>query len=386
MGATVIKVERPGGDQMRNLGPFYKDTKESLYWMAYNAGKKSITLDIETPEGNRILRELVRTADFVLESFAPGYLKEIALDYNALCQINPRIILVSITPFGQTGPYSKYKASNLTVTALGGYMSICGEPDYPTAPAAGVAPQAFLHAAAAGATGAMIAHYHRELTGEGQHVDVSAQQCVVFTMMQAHMYWPINHVIQKWSGHYFAGHPPSGLLAPLIFPCKDGYVAFLVYSGQFSKSTEDLVAWMNSEGITDELLNQIDWYNLLRTYPPQELYYDIEARMTKFFLTHTKQELYEGALERDIILYPLNTVEDLVNDLQLKARDFWVEIEYPELNDRITFPGPFAKLTEVPIELRNRSPSIGEHNEQIYIRELGFSKEELGQLRAEGII
>jgi len=134
LGADVIKIERPGGDAARNLGPFYHDEadpEKSLFWFAFNTSKRGITLDIETAEGQETLKSLVKGADFVIESFPPGYLDRLGLGYSALEKINPRIILVSITPFGQTGPYKDYKAPDIVAFAMGGYMYPFGDPDRP---------------------------------------------------------------------------------------------------------------------------------------------------------------------------------------------------------------------------------------------------------------
>jgi len=149
LGADVIKVERPGGDLARNIGPFYDDIphpEKSLLWFAYNLNKKGITLNIETVDGREIFKRLVKTSDFVIESFPPGYMARLGLDYSALSQINPRIIMTSITPFGQTGPYRDYKGSDLICMASGGLMYVSGDPDRP--PVRITIPQAYCHAGA----------------------------------------------------------------------------------------------------------------------------------------------------------------------------------------------------------------------------------------------
>ncbi|HEX7475461.1 MAG TPA: CoA transferase, partial [Dehalococcoidales bacterium] len=176
LGADVIKIEKPGGDQDRSMGPFYHhclDPEKSLHWFAYNANKRGITLKIDSKDGQQILKRLASKADFIVESFAPGYLDELGLGYSDLCTINPRIVFTSITPFGQTGPYKDFKASDLEVMAMSGLMYITGRPD--EAPLRISFPQSFLLAAAHAAAASMVAYFHRESTGCGQHVDVSAQ-------------------------------------------------------------------------------------------------------------------------------------------------------------------------------------------------------------------
>jgi crotonobetainyl-CoA:carnitine CoA-transferase CaiB-like acyl-CoA transferase len=178
MGADVIKIESPRGDSGRKTGPFYQqipDQEKSLYWFAYNLNKRGITLDIETTDGRQILSRLIKKADFIIESFDPGYMDSLGLSWEKIHEINPRIVMTSITPFGQTGPYKDFKGSDLVVMAMSGLMYITGNPD--SAPLRISFPQAFLLASAHAAASSMIAHYYRETSGEGQHVDVSAQEC-----------------------------------------------------------------------------------------------------------------------------------------------------------------------------------------------------------------
>ena len=134
LGADVVKIERPGGDLSRNSGPFYHDIpdpEKSLNWFVFNRGKRGITLNIETADGQDIFKRLVKGADFVIESFAPGYVDRLGLGYLALSQVNPRIIITSITPFGQTGPYKDYKAPEIVNMAMNGILFMCGDPDRP---------------------------------------------------------------------------------------------------------------------------------------------------------------------------------------------------------------------------------------------------------------
>jgi crotonobetainyl-CoA:carnitine CoA-transferase CaiB-like acyl-CoA transferase len=190
LGADVIKIEKPGGDASRDKGPFYHnipDPEKSLLWFAYNTSKRGITLNIETSDGKDIFKKLVKTADFVIESFVPGYMDEMGLGYSVLSKINQRIILVSISPFGQTGPFARLKASDMTVFAMGLLMSQSGDVDRP--PVQVSFPQSFINASADAAVGAMVAHYYREMTGEGQQVDVSAMESVLVVTTDIQPRW-----------------------------------------------------------------------------------------------------------------------------------------------------------------------------------------------------
>lgn len=387
MGAEVFKIERPGGDPARNIGPFYHDIpdpEKSLNWFAYNNNKKSITLNIEHTTGQEILKRLVRTADFIIESFEPGYLTKLGLDYAALSSINPRIIMTSITPFGQTGPYKDYRASDLTLMAMSGFMYMCGDPDRP--PVRISFPQAYSHAGAQGAAGAMIAHYHRQAAGEGQHVDVSILECLVPLTLQARLHWEVNKVQTQREGSYRKLGEVTTKYR-MLWPCKDGYICFVIFGGmEGAKSNRALVDWLSSEGMEVDFLKEIHWETLDTPKITQELFDEFEKCFSQFFLRYTKAELFAGALQRKLQLYPVNSIEDIRKDPQLIARKFWVQVQHPQLGADITYPGSFAILSETPLNIRYPAPFIGEHNEEIYEQELDFSREELALLKRWGVV
>ena len=228
LGADVIKVEPPGGTPSRNIGPFYHDIphpEKSLYWFAYNANKRGITLDIETADGRQIFEKLAMKADLVIESFQAGRLDELGLGYHALAQVNPRIIMVSITPFGQTGPYKDYKASDIVAVAMGGEMYVTGEPD--RAPLRISFPQAYLHAGVTAAVAALIAYYHCRKVGEGQHVDVSICESMLSFSGNVAAFWYMLKENLKRYGAFRAG-TAGGAITRLLWPCQDGYVMYTI--------------------------------------------------------------------------------------------------------------------------------------------------------------
>ncbi len=386
LGVDVIKIENPCGDSARNLGPFYHDTadpEKSLYWFAFNANKRGITLDIKTKDGQEIFKKLVKNADFVVECFQPGYMDSLGLGYSTLSNINRRLIMVSITSFGQSGPYKDYKGSDIVGMAMGGLMSLTGDPD--RAPLRISFPQACLHAGAEATTGALIAHYVREATGEGQHVDVSVQATMTHTLINARLFWDLNGVNLGRTGACRAGLYGAGALQ-VIWPCRDGYVVFVIHGGPFGATTNRaLVEWMESEGIAPDGFTNIDWDSF-------ELADDVRMAgpfaevVGDFFRRHTKAELYEEAVKRHIMLCPVATTMDIVQDPQLEARDFWEELDHPELGTKITYPGSFVRLANGRGHLQRRAPLIGEHNEEIYTKELGFYKEELVVLKEGKVI
>lgn len=385
LGVDVIKVEPLGGEPSRRIGPFYNDIpdpEKSLYWFAYNANKRGITLDIESADGREIFKRLVKTAHFVIESFPPGYMDKLGLGYSSLSQINPAIIMTAITPFGQTGPYSNYKAPDIVGMAMCGLMYLCGDPDLP--PVRISFPQAYLHAGADAAVGTIIAHYYREMTGEGQWVDVSMQEAAFLTTLNVPPFWELNRVIVKRVGPLRAGLSTVALRQ--VWPCKDHYVIFPVFGGLLGANTNrNLTQWMDSEGMADDFLKGIDWNTFDMWQISQEDWNHFESLLTNFFQRHTKQELYRGALKRDIMIYPVSTSADIAEDEQLQSRGYWLPVEHSELGETIVYPGAAVKASLTPIQTRQRAPLIGEHNQEIY-KELGLSETELITLKQGGTI
>ena len=390
-GADVIKVERPGGDPARNIGPFYKDIphpEKSLYWFATNANKRGITLNLETLDGREMFRRLAKTADFVIESSAPGYMDSLGLGYKELEKIKPGIIMTSITPFGQAGPYSQFKGSDMVLWALGGMMYINGDSDRP--PVQLSMPQAYFHGGMHGAMGSVMALYHRELSGEGQQVDVSIQEAIDFTNLMADETYDILGVNMFRSGPYFLSARPEPM-GPLYerfnWECQDGYVIAYLRGGAlgYKASSRATVAWMREEGMAGEL-DTYDWDTYNFATLTQEDRLRLEKPVMEFLKTKTKKELTERAVRYGIVLAPVRTVKEVVESEQLQARGYWIEVEHPELGEAITYPGASVKAGPAPWHIYRRAPLIGEHNEEIYIGELGFTREELAALKARGII
>jgi len=386
LGADVIKVEPPGGDPARRIGPFYKDISDpegSLFWLAYNTSKRGITLSLETRDGQEIFKELIRTADFVIESFPPRYMDEIGLGYSSLCKINDGLIMTSITPFGQSGPYKDYKSSDLIGMAMGGLMYSIGDSD--RAPLRFSLEQTYSQAGAQAAMATLIAHTYRRSSGEGQHIDVSIQECV--TSMLEHRYHFLGYGEEgsdRRRGQRVARG--GGKTAPLhIWPCKDGYVCWRVFTAAQGPKTRALVEWMKEEGV-GEKLQKVDWEAVDFGKLIQEQLDVWEKEFAKFFLIHTKAELQREAMKRGIMLFPVNTIEDLSKDEQLAARNFWVEVKHAEIGCTLTFPGAPYKLEPLLWRISRRAPLIGEHNLEIYQGELGFSRGELIMLKQAGVI
>ena len=386
LGADVIQLEHPGGNPARRLGPFFNDEvrpENSLFWWAYAANKRSITLDIETVDGSYLLRKLVAKADFVIESFPPGYLAGLGLSYPDLQALNPGLVMVSITPFGQDGPYAHYLATDIVGMALGGFMSLTGDSE--RAPLRLGFPHFYLHGSAAGATGAMLAHAHRALTGEGQHVDVSCQQAVAKTLAHAPQSWDIEGVVIKRMGVF--RQTSAETRVRVNWRCKDGYINYMLQGGSVAPSTRALFAWLDEEGMGDEYLNSVNWEEMGYGQVGTDMMDRIVGPLGRFFESLTKEELTKGSLERRILLFPVATPRDLLEHPQLQARGYFKELDHPDINTTVTHPGAFVStMGAARVGPQRRPPLIGEHNLEIYGEELGLSPEELSVLKQGGIV
>ena len=390
LGVDVIKVEPPGGDTARLMGPPHDDephSDQSLYWWAYNANKRSITLNIRSQDGQALFRRLVERADFVVESYQPGYLDGLGLGYASLRELNPRLVFTSLTPFGQEGAYRDYKATDLTLMAMSSFMYLLGEPDGP--PVRVTLPQSYLWASAYAALGTLIAHYHRTRTGEGQYVDASAQAGAAWASGFAPYFWDAMQVNPRRAGNQMTGrsHKDPTATYPAAYPCKDGYIAFPLYSGRAGAvSNRALVEWMDEQGMAPPELKEKDWNKFDQFQATQAEYDQITGPISRFFEGITKKDFYREAVRRRIMGYPASTADDILEDPQLEARHFWEHMEHPEQGQQFKFPGPFAKLSLTPLTLRRQAPLIGEHNEEVYVERLGLSREELTALQETGVI
>ena len=388
LGADVIQVEKPEGNPARSISPFFGDVADperSLFWLAFSAGKRSITLDWDTEAGKDLFKRLAKTADFIIDSFPPGYLEKTGLGYEVLSKTNPRLLVASITPFGQTGPFKDYKAGDLIASAMGGMVCCTGEPD--RAPVRISADLAYCQAGVHAAIGLLIGLSNRAATGRGQRVDVSMQASTVRTLHTQLPYWEYSsHIVQRSGIRRFRG----GVSTQEIWPCKNGFVSWMFFGGAVgTQQMRVMVEWMEGKGMAGNLAAEVeDWAALDLTKVSSEKIKSWEKMIGDFFLAHTKEELYQEALEKRIPLTPLNDMSEVVEDEQLAARGFWAGVDHAELGANLRYPGFLFRTTEEKCmpNVRRRAPFIGEHNAKIYIGELGLSEDELNSLRREGIV
>ncbi|MBI2859194.1 MAG: CoA transferase [Chloroflexi bacterium] len=382
LGADVVKIEKPGGDASRATGPFWHDEpdpEKSLHWFTYNLNKKSITLNLESEDGRDLLRRLLKSSDFLVECFPPGYLQKLGLHYEELCKVNPSLIHVSITPFGPGGPYGDFKGSPLVCAAMSGHMFLVGDPDRP--PVELSTPAAYIQNGLEAAAAMMVAFWYRQRTGIGQHIDVSVQESFAAQFLPLSTMWKAHGIIpgRSATGPRIEGRPPN----VGIFKCSDGYV---MCHASYSGGRLALRDWLATEKTVGDLFDS-NWDAFFKGSPATvEQKAHIEALFQAFALDKTRAELMFEAQKRGIQCVSEQTVLDVIEDPHLEHRGYFVKVPHPELGEEITYQGAPYKCDSLPWEYRRRAPLIGEHNDEIYHGELGLSAGQLAELTSRGVI
>jgi crotonobetainyl-CoA:carnitine CoA-transferase CaiB-like acyl-CoA transferase len=358
MGADVIKVEPPGGDLAGRRAPYLggvADPERSLVWLALNTSKRGIQLDLVRER--ETFERLAAQCDVLLESYAPGHLAELGLGYTTLCRMNPRLVHCAITPFGQTGPRAHWRASDLTVVAMGGNMAMTGDPERP--PVRCSMPTSWYHGAAEAAAGALMAVYAREDTGRGRFVDVSLQETQLRTVLS--IYGQVAGGAPAWS----RSGARMGRTRE-IWAAKDGDVSFGLRGGPARiPNLKATVAYMDECGMAPQWLRDYDWdaYDYAKISDAEIA--RLEDAFAAFFASRGMRELFAQALERRILLAPCNDAREIVEHAQLRSRDLFVRLDYPHLGASIEHPDFFAKVRSGRIALRRRAPRIGEHDAEV---------------------
>lgn len=367
-GAEVIKIEKPGqGDGARNIGAFPDDEphpEKSALFLYLNTNKKSVTLDMSSVTGASIFKELVKGADVLVENFEPRVMPELGLNYETLEKFNPKLVMTSITAFGQSGPYRDYKCSSIISYAMGGQMYVCGQRD--REPLNSRAAIAEYFGGLYGFIGTMLALRYCRETGVGQHVDVSIMECLAGSH-QFTLTWPAySDVLLERPGW-------PGSKAPLSFyKCRDGYVNLRLQG-------IDLV-FLSQLLEMPELLEDPRFQTLpTRTQNIKAL----EAIVTEKLASLSKKDVFQIAGDWRALCGYVATPEDLLTDPQYQVREFFVDIDHI-VAGKLPYPGAPVKMTESPW-LNTRAPLLGEHNQAVYGR-LGYSKEDLVRLRELGIV
>ena len=354
-GAEVIKIENPeGGDISRCHGPFLNDIpdpEQSALFLNLNTNKKSITLNWQTGTGYRILEKLIQKADILVENIGPGI-----IDHQALQELNPSLIIASISYFGQDGPYHNYQGSDIVAQALGGIMKLTGLPNREPLKIAG--PQAEYQSGLNAAVAIMAALYFRDETGVGQHIDISLMECLASILEGALLSYTYDGTLRQRDG---ARHP--SIYPSTILPCKDGYI-------HIDASTD----W-------ETFANFMEMPELLE-FKPEELRQkadEIDALLTQRLAEESCGEIFHRAQEWRLPFAKVMGIEEFTSDSQFKARDFFVQIE------DLIYPGTPFKMSGCQPAF-NRAPLLGEHNEKIYCDLLGYSKQDLVQFNGMGTV
>jgi crotonobetainyl-CoA:carnitine CoA-transferase CaiB-like acyl-CoA transferase len=385
LGAEVIKIEPRGGEAARRSEPTFEDAhgeRHGLAFVAYNLNKRSVSLDLETEAGRELLARLAGTADIVVLDWERIGDPAEADRLRELCSTdNPRLVWCEIWPYGR-GEYETTVATDFTLQAQGGHLYLNGEIDRP--PVQISASVASIQSGVEAASAALMAHYHAIRTGEGQRVDVSVQQCVVWTLLNTTMTWQclgIDEVrggsVKKERGNTF--------FTRLVWPCKDGYIQFGPVGGgggavrELSYST--LVEWMRDEGFYEEILEAHDWNGPNRFTVPQEAYDEVTAVIGRFIETKTLDELIERGMKRRILLAPIYSIPQLLRAEQLVARGFFTEVEDDVRGVTATYPGKFAHLSATPLMAPRPAPVAGADTVEI-LGGLGLEVEEINTLIA----
>jgi benzylsuccinate CoA-transferase BbsE subunit len=375
MGADVIKIEPPGGDHTRAIAPFWRDEPgldRSLFFLYMNTSKRGLTLDVEHPEGQALFRRLAATADLVLETFPPGHLDALGVGPQSLRRAHPGLVVTSITGFGQTGPYSGYRSSDLVAAALGGAMYVTGAAEDPPVRLAGY--QACVTASTCAAASSVIALFHSSLTGAGQHVDVSLEEATVAaTHICGIGKWLDDGIIARRAGTSLFNSTPSG-----TYRCRDGLVYLMVNRPLHWQA---LARWVHEVTGNDGILDPLFEGPSSRRQPYRDVLDEWIGDLTARF---TVDEIYREGQRRHLAITPVSTAADVADDPHLAAREWFVALEHRA--GRLRYPGAPYRLSGTPWRLARPAPAVGEHNDEVYRGELGLSADDCRALAGQGVI
>ena len=354
MGAEVIRIDKPG-------------QKAQLVYA--NAGKRSITLDIQSQKGRKLLHQIVENCDAIVESFSPGYLQSLELDYTNLEHTNPRLIMASITDFGQTGPYRDFKSSELVASAMGGVMNVCGESYKP--PLKPFGPQAYNTTCLFAANGILLALWQRHASGKGQYLDISIYESVAATLDHVLVrYFYEGEVAQRQGSLYWNN-------AFRIFPCKDGYILISLLH-----QWETLIEWLDSEGMAQDLTDPKFQKEAERRNNVNNII-EVLERWTR---THTINELVELGQLMHFPWAKVSSIQDVINNPQLNEREFFIQAIDTATEKSFKFPGAPFQMSQSPLQINPDIPSAGEYNHEFYSTKLGLTEKEIANLIREKVI
>src|SRR5919109_392070 len=375
-GADVIKIERPEGrDPARRYGPFPHDEphrEKSALFLHLNTNKRGLTLNLKTSSGQDVFREIVRQVDVVVENFSPRVMPSLGLAYETLERWNPRLVMTSISNFGQSGPYRDYKAQDILIYAMGGPMHQTGVAEREPIKMAGNLMQ--YHAGTMAATATLVGVYGGQLQGVGQHIDVSLFETHAGTVDRRSTFLTAYAYTGEAIRRQDSGS--QGVLPRGVYPCQDGYVCIHVTSEWWPRLVRML-------GRPDLLTNPKFATPAARLNVAHQA--EFAALFYPWLLERTRQEIMEQAQAARVLATAVNTPGNVLEDRHFRAREFFVEVDHPEAGG-VTQPGPPFRMAETPWCIRRCAPRLGQHNEEVYGGMLGLSREELTVLREQGVI
>jgi crotonobetainyl-CoA:carnitine CoA-transferase CaiB-like acyl-CoA transferase len=375
LGAKVIKIEKPGeGDPARNMGPFPNDIphpEKSALFLHLNTNKKGITLNLNSSTGQKILRELVKDADILVESFKPGTMARWGLDFETLEKIKPGLVMASISNFGQYGPYRDFKLSDGVLYAMGGDMYSDGM--YQREPVKFAVNVALYEAGASATVGIMGAYYGSKYRGTGgQHVDISLMETLESSIDRR----VTNLIAYQYCGQQMIRISMGELSFPAgAYPCKDGYFGLLATGMRWSGV---------AEMIGEPELEKPPWSTLEAQFDPNRRDEFYERWWFPYLYSRAKLECWRKGQAAGLYCAPLNTTADIMQDQHLRERKFFIQIDHP-VAGRVTYPGRPYILSETPWKVKRAAPLLGQHNEEVYGM-LEYTKQDLVVLRRQGII
>jgi crotonobetainyl-CoA:carnitine CoA-transferase CaiB-like acyl-CoA transferase len=367
-GADVLKLEPPTGAALRRMGPFFHDDphpEKSLFYLVLNLNKRGSTLNLESIAGQEIFKRLAKDVDVIVESYRPDYLRSVGLSYEILEQINPSLIMTSITPFGQDGPYSQYMGEEIVNYGMAMIMSISGVQGQEPLKHGGF--QAQYEAGLNGAAATSMALVLQGNSGQSQHIDVSTTECVAATMLAPQSMYSFMggiHPRRNATGSKF-GHP---------MPCADGWVIAQTGGGA---SWDDIAKFFQAP----ELLEPRFSDRAGRTQHGEE----VDKIVMEAIESRGKWELFTEAAQQRMLLGVVQTPLELANCPQLESRDFYREIDHPVIG-KIKVPAVLFNLSLTPYHRCAPAPTLGQHNQEVYVNELGYTLHEVSQMRQMNVI
>jgi crotonobetainyl-CoA:carnitine CoA-transferase CaiB-like acyl-CoA transferase len=387
LGADVVKIEPLGGERCRHVGPFLDDIphpERSLSFWYYNTSKRGITLNLEAADGRQLFRRLARASDIILETCRPGFMAHLGLGYETVREQNTGLIMCALTPFGQTGPWRDYRSTDLLHMAAGGEMASCGydEADVPNAPpiapGGGNAWHMGCHYAYMAIMAALV---YRTVSGQGQYIDTSIHEaCALTTESAIANYIYRGEVLRRQTGRHHAVAPTPRTQ----FRAKDGiYVTALIAGGLNPRNVQNLSELMDQYGMAGDLKDPKYQDPVVIAENGSHI---IDDLLATFIASLPAETVYHAAQERGFTWGAVRAPEALLDDAHLHDRDFWKQVEHPELGSSFVYPGEAAIYNGSPWRISRRAPLIGEHNTEIFCDELGVSRNELAILAESRVI